>query len=130
MKTITSRQFAAVKRVAQNVNFAITKRDRIMSEISKLREELETLDMEIQGHETGIKAITGRTSEELVMKVVENTGKVDKEGRPVKITRYEPREEIIRFNEKTKLYEIMEEEDFPSTDEIESEFAVSDEMSL
>lgn len=106
MKTISIRQFAAVKRVAQNVNFAVTKRNKIAEQISKLNEEYNALTEEIEGHEAGILKLTGHTSEELVVKVVETTGKVDKEGRPIKVTKYEPREGVVVFNEETKVYEI------------------------
>lgn len=106
MKTISIRQMAAVKRVAQNVNFAVTKRNKIAEQISKLNKEYNSLTEEIEGHEAGILKLTGHTSEELVVKIVENTGKVDKEGRPIKVTKYEPREGIVVFNEEAKVYEI------------------------
>lgn len=106
MKTISIRQMAAVKRVAQNVNFAVNKRNKIAEQISKLNEEYNALTEEIEGHESGILKLTGHTSEELVVKVVETTGKVDKGGRPVKVTKYEPREGVMVFNEETKVYEI------------------------
>lgn len=106
MKTISIRQFAAVKRVAQNVNFAVTKRNRLAEQISKLNEEYNALTEEIEGHEAGILKLTGHTSEELVTKVVETTDKVDKEGRPIKVTKYEPKAGFVVFNETTKVYEI------------------------
>ena len=87
MKTLTIRQFAAVKRVAQNVNYAVTKRTKVAEQITKLNEEYNALTEEIEGHEAGIVKLTGCTSEELVVKVVENTGKVDKDGKPIKVTR-------------------------------------------
>lgn len=119
MKTISIRQFAAVKRVAQNVNFAVTKKNKIAAEISKLKNEYDTLMAEIQSHEMGVMALTGYTSEELVTKVVEDTGKVDKEGRPIKVTKWEPREDYVVFNESTKMYEIkdrVKEENTVDTD--------------
>ena len=106
MKTISIRQLAAVKRVAQNVNSAVTKRNRIAEQLSKLNEEYNALAAEIEGHEAGILALTGHTSEELVTKVVTTTYKVDKDGRPIKVTKYEPKEGIVIFNEETKVYEI------------------------
>lgn len=106
MKTISIRQFAAVKRVAQNVNFAVTKRNKIAEQISKLNEEYNALEAEIEGHEAGILALTGHKSEDLVTKVVTVTDKVDKEGRPIKVTKYEPKEGVVVFNEETKVYEI------------------------
>lgn len=109
MRTLTIRQFAAVKRVAQNVNYAVTKRHKVAEQISKLNEEYNALTEEIEGHEAGIVRLTGFTSEELVAKVVENTGKADKDGKPIKVTKYEPREDRVRFNEEKKVYEILDE---------------------
>lgn len=108
MRTLTIRQFAAVKRVAQNVNYAVTKRNKVAEQISRLNEEYNALTEEIEGHEAGIVRLTGCTSEELVVKVVENTGKVDKDGKPIKVTRYEPREDKVRFSEEKKVYEILD----------------------
>lgn len=108
MRTLTVRQFAAVKRVAQNVNYAVTKKNKIAEKIALLNAELETLVAEIEGHEMGIKAISGYTSEQLVTKVVEDTGKTDKDGKVIKVTKYEPRAEVVTFNETTKLYEIKD----------------------
>ena len=109
MKTISIRQFAAVKRVAQNVNFAVTKRNKIAEQINKLNEEYNILASEIEGHEAGILALTGHTSEDLVTKVVTTTDKVDKEGRLIKVTKYEPKEGVVVFNEETKVYEIHDD---------------------
>ena len=107
MKTLTTRQFATVKRVAQNVNPLVVKRNKIANKIGELNEAYISLTEEIESHEMGIKTLTeGFTSENLVIKKVENTGKVDKNGCPVKIIKYEPNTDIIVFNEETHVYEI------------------------
>ena len=106
-KTLTVRQFAAVKRVAQNVSFAVAKRDKISAKMQELSKEYEGLTKEIEGHEMGIKALTGGfTSEDLIVKRVEDTGKVDKEGKPIKVTKYEPKAGVVSFNEEDRVYEI------------------------
>lgn len=106
-KTLTVRQFAAVKRVAQNVSFAVAKRDKVSAKMQELSKEYGDLTKEIEGHEAGIKALTGGlTSGDLIVKRVEDTGKVDKEGKPVKVTKYEPRAGVVSFNEKDRVYEI------------------------
>lgn len=106
-KTLTVRQFAAVKRVAQNVSFAVAKRDKISAKMQELSKEYEDLTKEIEGHEMGIKALTGGfTSEDLIVKRVEDTGKVDKEGKPIKVTKYEPKAGVVSFNEEDRVYEI------------------------
>lgn len=116
MKTISTRQMAAVKRVAQNVNFLVTKKNKVAAEIERLNKEYNDLVNEIDGHEVGVRALTGHTSEELVTKVVETTDKVDKEGRPIKVTKYEPKAGMVVFNEDTRVYEIHDEEEEVSSE--------------
>ena len=111
MKTLSVRQFATVKRVAQNVNPLVVKKNKIATKINELNAEYNALAEEIEGHEMGIKALTGGlTSEDLVVKKVEDTGKVDKDGKPIKVTKYEPKEEVVTFNEEANVYEIHIEE--------------------
>lgn len=111
MKTLTVRQFAAVKRVAQNVNPLVVKKNKIAAKISELNEEYNAINEEIEGHEMGVKALTGGlTSEDLITKRVEDTGKVDKDGKPIKVTKYEPKEGAITFNVEANVYEIHTEE--------------------
>ena len=111
MKTLTVRQFASVKGVAQNVNPLVVKKNKIAAKIDELNAEYNALVEEIEGHEMGIKALTGGlTSEDLVVKKVEDTGKVDKNGCPVKVTKYEPKEGVVVFNEEANMYEIHTEE--------------------
>lgn len=111
MKTLTVRQMATVKRVAQNVNPLVVKKNKIATKIDELNAEYNALVEEIEGHEMGIKALTGGlTSEDLVVKKVEDTGKVDKNGCPVKVTKYEPKEGVVVFNEEANMYEIHTEE--------------------
>lgn len=111
MKTLTIRQFATVKRVAQNVNPLVVKKNKIAAKIDELNAEYNALTQEIEGHEMGIKAVTGGlVSEDLVVKKVEDTGKVDKDGKPIKVTKYEPKEGVVVFNEEANVYEIHTEE--------------------
>lgn len=124
-KTLTVRQFAAVKRVAQNVSFAVAKRDKISAKMQELSKEYEDLTKEIEGHEMGIKALTGGfTSEDLIVKRVEDTGKVDKEGKPVKVTKYEPKAGVVLFNEEDRVYEI----DFNAAHDIAVDSAQQDDL--
>lgn len=117
MKTLTTRQFATVKRVAQNVNPLVVKKNKIAVKIDELNAEYNALTEEIDGHEMGIKALTGGlTSEDLVVKKVEDTGKFDKEGNPIKVTKYEPKAGVVVFNEEANVYEIHIEE--PAIDNV------------
>ena len=111
MKTLSVRQFATIKRVAQNVNPLVVKKNKIAAKINELNAEYNALTEEIEGHEMGIKALTGGLiSEDLVVKKVEDTGKVDKDGRPIKVTKYEPKESVVTFNEEANVYEIHTDE--------------------
>lgn len=110
-KTLTVRQFAGVKRIAQNVNPLVVKKNKIAAKIDELNTEYNALTEEIEGHEMGVKALTGGlTSEDLVVKKVEDTGKVDKEGKPIKVTKYEPKASVVTYNEEQNVYEIHIEE--------------------
>lgn len=107
MKTLTVRQFAGVKRIAQNVNPLVVKKNKIAAKIDELNAEYNALTEEIGGHEMGVMALTGGLkSEDLVVKKVEDTGKLDKDGKPVKVTKYEPKAGVVIFNEEANVYEI------------------------
>lgn len=109
-KTLTIRQFATIKRVAQNVNPLVVKKNKIADKIKELNAEYNALSEEIEGHEMGVKNLTGGfMSEDLVIKVVEETGKVDKNGVPTKITKYEPNSERVSYDETNKVYIIKDE---------------------
>ena len=110
-KVLTVRQMASIKRVAQNVNPLVVKKNKIAAKISELNEEYNVINEEIEGHEMGVKALTGGLiSEDLVVKKVEDTGKVDKEGKPIKVTKYEPKAGVVTYNEEQNVYEIHIEE--------------------
>lgn len=123
-KTLTVRQFAGIKRIAQNVNPLVVKKNKIAAKINELNAEYNALVAEIDGHEMGVKALTGGlTSEDLVVKKVEDTGKVDKEGKPIKVTKYEPKTGVVTYNEEQNVYEIHTEEPEP---EVVAPYAVDD----
>lgn len=107
-KELTVRQMASIKRVAQTVNPLVTKKNKIISKLDELREEYDSVCNEINGHEMGVISLTGGfTSEYLVEKRIKDTGKIDKEGKPVKVTKYEPRTDVVRFNQEKNVYEIL-----------------------
>lgn len=110
MKTrvLSVRQFAAIKRVAMNVNPLVVKKNKIAAKIDELNKEYNDLVEEIEGYEMGVMKLTdGMVSENLVVKKVEDTGKVDKEGKPIKKTVYEPKEGVVTFNPEANVYEIQ-----------------------
>lgn len=80
---------AAMKRTAENVNQYTGKRDRILAKMHALQVELESLNAAIAAADAPTKAITGGFgSEDLFEKVITDTGKVNKDGNPIKITKF------------------------------------------
>src|SRR5690625_2830942 len=57
-KELTVRQMASIKRVAQNVNPLVTKKNKIISKLNELREEYDSVCNEINGHEMGVISLT------------------------------------------------------------------------
>ena len=109
-KELSTRQWATIKRTAQNVLPLIEKRKKL----EKYVEELETINAQIEGMEYGTKALTGGyTSEEIIKRVVSDyidptTGKVktDKNGRALKITKYVPNTDVVEFDAQANIYYI------------------------
>jgi hypothetical protein len=119
-KVLSVRQFAAIKRVAMNVNPLVVKKNKIAAKINELNKEYNDLVEEIEGYEMGVMKLTdGMVSENLIVKKVEDTGKVDKDGKPVKVTKYEPKAGVVVFNEEANVYEIHVEE--PAIDNVAPE---------
>ena len=84
MKKFTKFEIATIKRTAQNVNPMVTKKAKIAKDILALKEEWDRLDTMQSQYEESIKTMTGGyTTEDLVVKVVEPTNSVDKNGNPI-----------------------------------------------
>lgn len=89
MKKFSKFEIATIKRTAQNVNPMVTKRAKLMEQIKALQDEYDQLAVMQEQYEASIKTMTGGyTTEDLVTKVVETTNSVDKNGKPIKITKY------------------------------------------
>lgn len=89
MKTFNLREITTIKRTAMNVNPLVTRKNKIKEKIDQLNTEYNELQELQDTWELAIKTLTGGyTTEDLVEKVVEDTGKVDKEGKPIKVTKY------------------------------------------
>ena len=105
MKEITTRQMAMIKRIAMNVNPLVVKKNKLISKINDLTVEIAEINDAIEGNEMGIKTITGGLSSEvLITKTVTDSGKVDKNGNPIKVTKYEPNAECVQWDENKKVY--------------------------
>ena len=112
MKEITTRQMAMIKRIAMNVNPLVVKKNKLISKINDLTVEIAEINDAIEGNEMGIKTITGGLSSEvLITKTVTDSGKVDKNGNPIKVTKYEPNPEYVQWDENKKVYTLVEYEE-------------------
>ena len=123
MKEITTRQMAMIKRIAMNVNPLVVKKNKLISKINDLTVEIAEINDAIEGNEMGIKTITGGLSSEvLITKTVTDSGKADKNGNPIKVTKYEPNPNVVQWDENKKVYTLDEyEEDlFVEKDNIEN----------
>lgn len=114
MKTLSTRQFAAVKRVYKNICPSIETFNKNMDKIHKLTIENEAIEAFIQANEAGVKLITGGIpSTDLVKKVIVETDKIGINGKPVKVTKYEPSDNII-YDDNENCYYIDEGTSFES----------------
>ena len=105
MKEITTRQMAMIKRIAMNVNPLVVKKNKLISKINDLTVEIAEINDAIEGNEMGIKTITGGLSSEvLITKTVTDSGKVDQNGNPIKVTKYEPNPNVVQWDENKKVY--------------------------
>lgn len=122
-KVISTRDFSAIKKMAQIVNPLVSKKNTILKKIAALTEEIEGpdgLDVQIAGMEAGIKAkFLGLGTEQLVKKVVTPAVREDgtpvldaKTGKQLTKTTWEPLECLV-YNEADNNYvlTVKEEED-------------------
>lgn len=80
---------ASLKRTAQNVSPLVRKKQKLQAEIAEREEELKSIQVQIDAYEAPIKEVTGGYGvEDLVVRTVEVTDKTDKDGKPVKITKW------------------------------------------
>ena len=126
MKEITTRQMAMIKRIAMNVNPLVVKKNKLISKINDLTVEIAEINDAIEGNEMGIKTITGGLSSEvLITKTVTDSGKVDKNGNPIKVTKYEPNPDIVKWDENKKVYILIEDKE-PVVEEDNTENSTED----
>lgn len=120
-KVISTRDFSALKKMAQIVNPLVSKKNSILKKIAALTEEIEGpegLDAQIAGMEAGIKAkFLGLGTEQLVKKVITPAVREDgtpvldaKTGKQLTKTTWEPLE-CLKYNEDNNNYILTVEED-------------------
>ena len=109
---------AMIKRIAMNVNPLVVKKNKLVSKINELTVEIAEINDAIEDNEMGIKSITrGLSSEILITKTVTDSRKVDKNGNPIKITKYEPNTEYVQWDENKKVYTLIEKVEEPTVEE-------------
>lgn len=122
-KVISTRDFSAIKKMAQIVNPLVSKKNTILKKVAALMEEIEGpdgLNVQIAGMEAGIKAkFLGLGTEQLVKKVVTPAVREDgtpvldaKTGKQLTKTTYEPLACLV-YNEENNNYTltVAEEDD-------------------
>lgn len=106
-KTLSTRQFAVLKRTAMNTYPLLARKERMENQIAEMTKELAVIDAQIQGAETGSRALTGGfNSLELIERIVVPSGKVDKDGREIKMTKFVAKADALVQNE-DKTYSII-----------------------
>ena len=89
MKELSKFEIAAIKRTAQNVNAMVTKKTKLKEKIDALQAEYDKIEGAQEQFEVPIRKMTGGYgTEDLVEKVIEDTGKLDKDGKSIKLTKY------------------------------------------
>lgn len=112
MKKFTKFEIAAMKRTAANVDQFVRRRNTLMAKKNEIDAELETINASIDAADAPTRAMTGGYgSEQLFTKEVTDTGKVDKNGTPIKTTKFVPKypETIIPVEEETCICTNSEE---------------------
>lgn len=100
-KEFTKFQIASFKRIAQNVAPLVRRKEKLLADIAKKQEELESIQIQIDAYQGPIKEATGGyTTEDLIVRQVVEAG-VDKNGNPIKSTSYKLKypETVVPYTE-------------------------------
>ena len=80
---------ANLKRTAQMVSPMVREKVKLLADIEEKQNRVATLDAQIESLDSHIRQECGYGVEQLITRRVVDTGKVDKEGKPVKVTKWE-----------------------------------------
>lgn len=105
MIELSTRKWATIKKTAQIVQPNVAKKQRLEAQIANLQNQLAEANAAIAEWDGAIVRMTGYSSEQLIKRVVEPSGKVDANGKPLTITKWVPTE-LVSFNEETNTYVI------------------------
>ena len=107
MIELSTRKWATIKKTAQIVQPNVAKKQRLEAQISDLQNQLAEANAAIAEWDGAIVRMTGYSSEQLIKRVVEPSGKVDANGKPLTTTKWIPTE-LVSFNEETNTYVIAD----------------------
>lgn len=118
MVNISSRQFAAIKRIAQNLYPTAARMRTIEKRIAEYQKEKESLQNVINASEFSVMSITNNIPVlDIVNRVVETTTLSD--GKVQKVTKWLPSDLVIKNEDGT--YSILDETETASESELKSE---------
>lgn len=105
-KRISYSQYQQVKSAAKMMDPNMRKIEALKKKIMPLIEEIKTLKSLNDSLEEGIVKVIGVPVYQLVKKVIEPTGAVGKDGKPIKVTKYLPTD-AVSYDEQKKQYVIQ-----------------------
>lgn len=105
-KRISYSQFQQVKSAAKMMDPNMRKIEALKKKIMPLIEEMKTLKSLNDSLEEGIVRVIGVPVYQLVKKVIEPTGAIGKDGKPIKVTKYLPTD-AVSYDEQKKQYVIQ-----------------------
>ena len=114
MIELSTRKWATIKKTAQIVQPNVAKKQRLEAQIADLQNQLAEANAAIAEWDGAIVRMTGYSSEQLIKRVVEPSGKVDANGKPLTTTKWVPTE-IVSFNAETNTYVIADMSVTPDT---------------
>jgi hypothetical protein len=115
-KRISYSQFQQVKSAAKMIDPNMRKIEALKKKVMPLVAEMKQYQALNDSLEEGIVKVIGFHVYDLVKKVIEPTGAVDKLGKPIKVTKYLPTD-IVTYDEQKKEYVItVPSEEVPTTE--------------
>ena len=107
MIELSTRKWATIKKTAQIVQPNVAKKQRLEAQIADLQNQLAEANAAIAEWDGAIVRMTGYSSEQLIKRVVESSGKVDANGKPLTTTKWIPTE-LVSFNAENNTYVIAD----------------------
>lgn len=88
-KKVFNRTFiASMKNIAKSIATSVKERDKLEREIAERQARIADINKDIEDSEAIVRRKTGHGVMDLVKREVVDTGKVDKNGNPVRYTQY------------------------------------------